>query len=83
MDNEESNKVKLECYTEESFMSCFIKGVLVSFLPLLPSLAFAEGMVFAPINLTEGNAQNLIPDTTDWTSASINLPIAAHNFSFF
>ncbi len=46
-------------------MSCFIKGVSVSFLALLPCRAFAEEMVFAPINLTEGNVQVLIPDTAD------------------
>jgi len=64
-------------------MSCFIKGVSVSFLALLPCRAFAEEMVFAPIYLTEGNVQVLIPDTVDWTPASINLPIAVHNFRLY
>jgi|GEM_PF-6418956 len=83
MDNEESNKVKLECDFEEILYELFCKRSLGFFPCAAVCLAFAEEMVFAPIYLTEGNVQVLIPDTVDWTPASINLPIAVHNFRLY
>ena len=58
-------------------MRNLFKGVLL-FLLLIPAAARAnEGLV--RLSLIDGDVQVLIQDTTDWTPATINLPLNEHD----
>ncbi len=46
---------------------------------LLPTWAGANDLGFARLSLIEGDVQVLIQDTSDWTPATINLPMNEHD----
>src|SRR3990172_2318785 len=53
-----------------------IHGLIVAAILVLPSsFAFSEDLGLMRLGLVEGDVQVLIQDTTDWTEATINLPL--------
>jgi len=56
-------------------MRALKKYMLVFFTLLFPAVSFADDLGLARINLIDGDVQVMIQDTTDWTPATINLPM--------
>jgi hypothetical protein len=51
------------------------KYLVTIFLLLIPSAAFANDLGLIRLSLIEGDVQIVVQDTTDWTEATINLPL--------
>ena len=49
--------------------------LLIIFLLLIPPSAFANDLGLIRLSLIEGDVQIVVQDTTDWTKATINLPL--------
>ncbi|HEX9112746.1 MAG TPA: DUF6600 domain-containing protein [Nitrospirota bacterium] len=56
-------------------MRLSFKYMISAFILALPFSAFAEDLGLVRLSLIEGDVQVLIQDTTDWTEATINLPL--------
>lgn len=56
-------------------MNCFSGYLLIAATMALPLTAAADELGRARIGLIEGDVQVMIPDTTDWTPAALNLPL--------
>ncbi len=54
----------------------WIKYMVSSLIVLFPTLVFADDLGLVRLNLIEGDVQVLVKDTTDWTAATINLPLS-------
>ena len=49
--------------------------LLIMFLLLIPATTFANDLGLIRLSLIEGDVQIVVQDTTDWTEATINLPL--------
>jgi hypothetical protein len=56
-------------------MRLFGNHLMFAFILTIPFAAFADDLGLARLSLIEGDVQVLIQDTTDWTEATINLPL--------
>jgi hypothetical protein len=56
-----------------------IKYLAMFFLLLIPAYGYANEFGPARLSMMEGDVQVLIQDTTDWTPATINLPMNEHD----
>jgi hypothetical protein len=53
----------------------WMKYALLSVILLFPALVSADDLGLVRLSLIDGDVQALIKDTTDWTDATINLPL--------
>ena len=56
-------------------MRLFGNYLMLAFILTFPFVTFADDLGLARLSMIEGNVQVLIQDTTDWTEATINLPL--------
>jgi len=56
-------------------MRFFENYLMFAFILTFPLAAFADDLGLARLSMIEGDVQVLIQDTTDWTEATINLPL--------
>ncbi len=56
-------------------MRVFGRYLILAFILMFPGVSFADDLGLVRLSLIDGDVQVLIQDTTDWTEATINLPL--------